>query len=196
MIDDCTAVILTGGESQRMGADKAMVLLDGKPLLTHVLEQITPLFSQVLLSVHQLRSDVQYQTYKQVVDDAEGRGPMLGIKRGLEEVTTDWVFVMACDMPFVCTALIQALAKQRASFDAVVPYALDRPQPLFGFYAKTCLPKMEARMQQGQRSMMRLLAELDTYVMPDQQVQQIDPELKSLMSLDTVEDVKNMENKR
>ncbi|MDQ7001080.1 MAG: molybdenum cofactor guanylyltransferase [Ghiorsea sp.] len=193
MIDDCTAVILAGGESQRMGADKAMVLLDGKPLLTHVLEQITPLFSQVLLSVHQLRSDVQYQ---QIMDDGEGRGPMLGIKRGLEAVTTDWVFVMACDMPFVSTALIQALAKQRASFDAVVPYGLDRPQPLFGFYAKTCLANMEARMQLGQRSMIRLLAELDTYVMPEQQVKRIDPELKSLMSLDTVEDVKKMENKR
>ncbi|MDQ6954473.1 MAG: molybdenum cofactor guanylyltransferase [Mariprofundaceae bacterium] len=192
MIKDCTAVVLTGGESQRMGADKAMVLLDGKPLLEHVLENITPLFSQMLVSVHTLRPDLKYV---QIVDDAEGRGPMVGIQCALEEAKTDWVFVIACDMPFVSTVLIQTLANKRESFAAVVPYVFDRPQPLFAFYSKTCLVNMQVRMKQGQRSMIRLLAELDTYILSEQQVKRIDPKLRSFISLDTVEDVNKMENK-
>ena len=189
-IDNCTAVILTGGESKRMGSDKASVVLSGKSLLGHVLEQLEPLFSDMLISVREKRPDI---VYPQVVDGSESRGPMVGIKAALEVVKTDWVFVIACDMPLISTGLIQHLAGLRSEFDAVVPFAFDRPQPLFGFYNKTCLPLVEARMKQGQRSMIRLLDDLDTCLLSEQQVKAIDSELKSLLSLDTMEDVKEVE---
>jgi len=189
-IDNCTAVILTGGESKRMGADKASVVLSGESLLEHVLAQLEPLFSDMLISVREKRSDI---AYPQIVDGSKQRGPMVGIKSALEVVKTDWVFVIACDMPFISTGLIQHLAGLRSPHDAVVPFAFDRPQPLFGFYNKTCLPLMEARMKQGQRSMIRLLDDLDTFLLSEQQVKAMDPELKSLLSLDTMEDVKEVE---
>ena len=189
-IDNCTAVILTGGESKRMGVDKASVVLSGKSLLEHVLAQLEPLFSDMLISVREKRPDI---AYPQVVDGSESRGPMVGIKAALEVVKTDWVFVIACDMPLISTGLIQHLAGLRSEFDAVVPFAFDRPQPLFGFYNKTCLPLVEARMKQGQRSMIRLLDDLDTFLLSEQQVKAMDPELKSLLSLDTMEDVKEVE---
>ena len=189
---NCTAVILTGGESKRMGSDKAATKLQGKPLLEHVLEKIEPLFSELLISVHVLRPDLKY---KQIIDASEDRGPMVGVQRALEEAKMDWVFVIACDMPFVSTRLIQEQANKRTSFDAVVPFVDDRPQPLFGFYAKTCLPMIEVQMQQGQRSMMRLLDKLDTCLVAEAQVKEVDPSLKSFISLDTVEQVKAMEFK-
>jgi len=189
-IDNCTAVILTGGESKRMGSDKASVVLSGKSLLGHVLEQLEPLFSEILISVREKRSDI---TYPQIVDGAKDRGPMVGIKSALKAAKTDWVFVIACDMPFISTGLIQHLAGLRSQHDAVVPFVYDRPQPLFGFYNKTCLPLMESRMKQGQRSMIRLLDDLDTFLLSEQQVKAVDPELKSLLSLDTMEDVKEVE---
>lgn len=174
-----------------MGSDKAFIHFQGKPLLEHVLERVEPLFSDVLMSVHALQPDLNHE---QVVDGSEGRGPMVGIKRALEEVKTDWVFVIGCDMPFASSTLIQQLADKRESYDAVVPFVFDRPQPLFGFYHKICLIKMEARMKQGQRSMIRLLGELDTYQLSEQQVKLIDPEFKSFISLDTMEAVNNMEH--
>jgi len=190
VITDCTAVVLTGGESKRMGADKAGVMLAGKSLLGHVLAQIEPLFSDILISVREQRSDM---AYPQIVDDVDERGPMVGIKAALEQVKVDWVFVIACDMPLVSTGLIQHLAGLRSHHDAVVPFAFDMPQPLFGFYHKTCLPLLQARLKQGQRSMIRLLDDLDTCLLSEQQVKKIDPELKSLRSLDTMEDVKKVE---
>ncbi|MDX8397683.1 MAG: molybdenum cofactor guanylyltransferase [Mariprofundaceae bacterium] len=189
-IENCTVVILTGGESKRMGSDKALTKFQGQSLFSHVIEKVEPLFSEILISVHSLRADLKH---RQIIDDAEARGPMVGIKRGLEEADTDWVFVIACDMPFVSTMLIQELASKRENFEAVVPFVHDRPQPLFGFYSKACLEKMEARMKQGQRSMIRLLGELDTYAMSEQQVLLIDADLKSLISLDTMKDVNKME---
>jgi molybdopterin-guanine dinucleotide biosynthesis protein A len=189
-INNCTAVILTGGESKRMGADKASIMLAGQSLLEHVLAQIEPLFSDMLISVREQRPDM---AYPQIVDGAEERGPMVGIKAALEAVKTDWLFVIACDMPLVSTGLIQHLAGLRSQHDAVVPFAFDRPQPLFGFYHTTCLPLMKDRMKQGQRSMIRLLDDLDVCLLSEQQVKKIDPELKSLRSLDTMEDVKEVE---
>jgi len=190
VINNCTAVILTGGESKRMGADKASVVLSGKPLLEHVIAQLEPLFADMLISVREQRPDI---VYPQVVDASKSRGPMVGVKAALEAVKTDWVFVIACDMPLISTGLIQYLAELRNQHDAVVPFAFDRPQPLFGIYNKTCLPLMEARMKQGRRSMIRLLDDLDTFLLSEQQVKAIDPELKSLLSLDTMKDVKEVE---
>jgi len=189
-IDNCTAVILTGGESKRMGEDKASVVLAGQSLLEHVLAQIEPLFSDILISVREQRLDI---AYPQIIDSTENRGPMVGVRAALETVKTDWVFVIACDMPLVSTGLIQHLAWLRSQHDAVVPFAFNRPQPLFGFYRKTCLPLMQARMKQGQRSMIRLLDDLDVCLLSEQQVKKTDPELKSLRSLDSLEDVKEVE---
>ena len=183
--------MLTGGESRRMGTDKAMAEINGKPMAAHIVEAIDPLFSDILISVREFRTDV---TLPQVIDTSSERGPMIGIKSALEAVQTDWLFVIACDMPFVSTELIQTLALRREQHDAVLSYVSDRPQPLFGFYAKSCLPLMQSSIAEGQRSMMRLLDELDIYLLPEEEVKAIDPQLKSLMSLDRVEEVKKMES--
>jgi len=198
LIENCTAVVLTGGESRRMGADKAMTEIAGKPMAAHIVETLDPLFSDILISVREFRTDV---TLPQVIDRSSERGPMVGIKSALEAVQTDWLFVIACDMPFVSAELIHHLASERGdqdandNYDVILPYVCDRPQPLFGFYAKKrCLPMMEIRLAAGQRSMMRLLDQLNTYYLPEEQVKQIDPQLRSSMSLDTLEEVKKMES--
>jgi len=190
-ISDCTAVILAGGESRRMGADKAGTLLHGKPLLQHVLEQLEPLFADIVISVREQRDDI---ACAQIIDTSEGRGPMVGMMAALEQVKTPWIFVIGCDMPFASAPLIELLAAKRRNHDAVICYAHDRPQPLFGFYATSCLPMMRVRLERGERSMMRLLGALDSYMLAELQVKAIDPQLKSLISLDSAEDVKRMEN--
>jgi len=192
VVSDCTAVILAGGESRRMGRDKASTLLHGKPLLQHVLEEVEPLFTDVLISVRELRADM---TSQQIIDDSKDRGPMVGIKAALEQVSSPWIFVIACDMPFVSEPLIRLLETNRDGHQAVLPYAFDRPQPLFGFYAKSSLPMMSERIEQGERSMMRLIDQLDSFMLGEQQVKAVDPGLRSLMSLDTIEDVKKVESR-
>ena len=191
-VSDCTAVILAGGESRRMGSDKAGTLLHGKTLLQHVLEQIQPLFSDIVVSVREFRDDV---VSPQIIDSSHDRGPMVGIQAVLEQVSTPWVFVIGCDMPFVSAPLIRLLEAKRESHDAVVTHVFDRPQPLFGFYAKSCLPMMGERIAQGQRSMIRLLDALNSCMVAELQVREVDPQLRSLMSLDTIEDVKRMEQR-
>ena len=189
-IHDCVAVVLAGGESKRMGADKASVLLDGKSLLNHVLEAVRPLFEKTVVSVHTRRDDLDDT---QVVDTSKARGPMMGVCQALEVVETDWVFVVGCDMPFVSPDLIRLLAAKRSGHDAVVVMHKKMPQPLFAFYARSCLPVMQTNIQQDKRSLRHMLAQVDTHYVSEEDARTADAELKSLCSLDTEEDVKNRE---
>ncbi|MDQ6965088.1 MAG: molybdenum cofactor guanylyltransferase [Mariprofundales bacterium] len=183
----CSAVVLAGGDSTRMGSDKARALLAGKPMLSHVLEQLTPLFEQVVVSVRRLRSDVVCQ---QLVDNSADRAPMVGIRRAVAEVSTQWLFVTGCDMPLISVPLLQEMASRRGSCDAVVASVGGCAQPLFAFYAKSALPVLSAHMKQGQRSMVRLLEVLDCHRVAEEEVRVLDPELISFTSIDTVEELK------
>ncbi|HEX5364829.1 MAG TPA: NTP transferase domain-containing protein, partial [Gallionella sp.] len=73
MIADCTAVILAGGDSRRMGQDKAMLSLDGKPLLQHVMGAVTQVFPYVMISVRQPRDGL---ALPQIRDARQHAGPL------------------------------------------------------------------------------------------------------------------------
>lgn len=121
MIADCTAVILSGGDSRRMGQDKANLLLGERTLLQSVAATLQSMFAEVIISVRQPRPGIDLL---QVCDDPAHSGPLAGLAAGLERATTPWIFAVACDMPFITPAVIEYLARQRADCQAVVPISL------------------------------------------------------------------------
>ena len=80
MIPDCTALILAGGLSTRMGQDKTRFELDGKSLLQRAIEAMQSLFPSVLISVRTLREDL---LVPQVEVEMPGGGPLAGVCSGL-----------------------------------------------------------------------------------------------------------------
>ena len=130
MIADCTAVILAGGESKRMGQDKARLVLDGQTLLQHVIATMQQVFPHVILSVSEPRPEIELL---QVCDDPSVHGPLAGVLAALDHVTTQWAFIIACDMPFVQPSLIVLLSQYRQTCQAVVPVVHGHPQPLAAF---------------------------------------------------------------
>ena len=116
MIEDCTAIILAGGDSQRMGSDKANLLLGGQTLLQRVIATMQEIFPHVIVSVRQLRPEIDLPQVcdEQPGDGMPGAGPLAGLVAGLGYITTPWAFAVACDMPFVAPALVEQLAKYRS----------------------------------------------------------------------------------
>lgn len=158
MIDDCSALILSGGESRRMGQDKAALLLHEKPLLEHVTAALRPIFNQTIVSVRKIRDDC---AHRQVCDDPAHAGPLAGLAAGLTDAKTGWVFAVACDMPFIDAALIERMAGLRDGYDAVVPVAAGHPQPLMAFYATRCLEQVRQILDgSGPHSLRALLKRL------------------------------------
>ena len=186
MIADCSAVILAGGQSKRMGQDKASLVFEGQTLLARAEQSLTPLFEHVVVSTRQKRSDTKLP---QVLDDSEYRAPMMGIVSAFEAVEADWLFVVGVDMPFISADLVKYMAKHREGYDAVALHVDGMAQPLCCFYHRHALPAMGQHIKQGKRSLKCLLETLNTYCIPEQEARLYDAKLRSLVSLNTVADV-------
>ncbi|MDQ6956443.1 MAG: molybdenum cofactor guanylyltransferase [Mariprofundaceae bacterium] len=191
MIEDCTAIILAGGESKRMGQDKASVILAGKSLLARAVDNLQPLFERTIISV---REPIKGIALPQLCDVGEERGPMMGICQALNEVETNWVFVMAVDMPFVSADLVKGLANKRGTHQMVVPMIDDHVQPLFAYYTKGCLPVMQQQINDGQRSLRRLIERVDSLIVQKDELAGFDVNLLSFLDLDSPKDIINAEN--
>jgi molybdopterin-guanine dinucleotide biosynthesis protein A len=187
MIDDCTAIILAGGDSRRMGQDKATLRLGPRTLLAHVQAVVQPLFAELRVSVRQPRSDIDLP---QICDAQPAAGPLAGLCAALAQVETAWLFAVATDMPFVQAALINTLAQRRAGFQAVVPVVHGHPQPLAAFYAKSGLAALRAQLaSDGPHSLRAALARLNVCYVDASELLAADPDLCSFFDLDTPQDL-------
>jgi molybdopterin-guanine dinucleotide biosynthesis protein A len=185
MIADCTALILAGGESRRMGQDKANLLLGEQTLLQRISDIVKPLFTDVIVSTRQTRDGCDLQ---QVIDDPAHAGPLAGLAAGLEQAKTPWVFAVACDMPFISAQLVEHLATFREGVDAVVPVVEGHPQPMAAFYATRSLGDLrEILAGSGRHSLRELLDRLQVRYVDESEMRAAD--LRSFFDLDTPEDV-------
>lgn len=190
MIEDCLAVIMAGGDSCRMGRDKASLVLGEQTLLERVADVMQTVFPRVVVSVRTPRADV---ALPQVCDTYADAGPLAGLCAGLEHAAqtgVPWIFAVATDMPFVRPALIEQLATYRAGVDAVVPLINGHPQPLAAFYSINALPAVRALLDgDGKRSLRAALERLRVAHVHAAELNAADPGLASFVDLDTPEDL-------
>ena len=191
MIQDCTAIVMAGGDSRRMGRDKADLVLGEQTLLQRVLMIVKPLFAQVLVSVRQPRPDII--DLPQVCDAYANAGPLAGLCAGLEQaraINSPWIFAVATDMPFVQPVLIEYLAQQRDDCQAVVPMVHGQPQPLAAFYSTSCLATIQGLLSgTGKKSLRAALAHLNVRYVDESELLVADPGLRSFFDLDTPQDL-------
>ncbi len=131
-----TAVLLAGGESRRMGRDKATLLFHGKPLWQIQLELLRRLKpAEILVSARTDPSwrpaDVQF-----VADDLPSRGPLSGIAASLAQVHTAHLLALAMDMPFMSESYLHYLCDQIEPGTGVVPTIDGRAEPLAAIYPR------------------------------------------------------------
>jgi molybdopterin-guanine dinucleotide biosynthesis protein A len=186
MIRDCTAIIMAGGESQRMGRDKAKVILGEKTLLQTVAATMQRLFPRVIVSVRRPRAETELP---QVCDEQPDGGPLAGLVASLGQITTPWAFMVACDMPFVVPEVVELLAAYRSGHQAVVPVVHGHPQPLAAFYAASCLVPLRASLSGQQKGLRAALQQLDVRYVGEAEMLKVDPHLRSFFDLDTPQDV-------
>ena len=192
MIDDCTALILAGGQSSRMGRDKAMLPFGQTTVIQTLIDTLHPLFASILLSVHAPRPELGLP---QICDATEAGGPLDGLICGLAEIRTNWAFVIACDMPMIHPAMIRLLAEQRAHQHAVTAIVQGHVQPFAAFYSIRCLPLLRTRFNAGQLGITSALQQLTMTCVDAADLIRADPSLNSFFDLDTHEDWENARNR-
>ena len=155
-----TAIILAGGASRRLGRDKSMLAIDGRPLIAYIVEQLSPYFNRVLVSCGDV-SKYEFLGVEAVADEAAGRGPMMGIVSAMKSSANAVNFVVACDIPEIDIDFVQCMLRQCREYDAVIPMTgPSRYEPVFAVYNKTVLGPMEAMLASGRNKIMDALSGL------------------------------------
>lgn len=165
-----SAVLLAGGESRRMGSDKATILFRGKPLWQIQLELLQKLEpAEIFVSARTnpiwRPADVQF-----VPDDAPSRGPLSGLAASLAKMRTAHLLALAVDMPFMTQEYLKFLCNQIGPARGVVAKIENRFEPLAAIYPHEALTNFQSALLGTDFSMQtmtgRLVAEGKLRVLP------------------------------
>jgi molybdopterin-guanine dinucleotide biosynthesis protein A len=137
--ENATAIILAGGDSSRMGADKSMLPIKGKALIEHICTQLSTSFTEILISAAD-PNKYGFLGFKVIPDQIPNQGPLMGIASALEASANDLNFITACDIPNLPTHLIHQMLTEAKDADIVVPVTgNEKYEPLFAIYHKNAL---------------------------------------------------------
>ncbi len=152
---ELSAIILAGGKSSRMGTDKGMIHLNGRPFIEHILEAVRPLAEEsIIISDHQHYD--QFHT-RRIEDEIKNHGPLAGLFTGLKASKNRWNLVLSCDVPLVTSNLLKLLLDRKYDpYNIVQLQARDRDMPLIARYNKNCLQSCEQLIRRGEKRLMAL----------------------------------------
>ena len=194
---ECSIAILAGGQSKRLGQDKALISIhgDGRPLIAHLIERLRPL-SDDLFILGPDRPGYREFEVPLVLDDYPGEGPLGGIATALRQARYERVLVIACDLPFLNVPLVRWMIEQDQTRDAVIPSVPGRSrqgsrlvlQSTHAIYARSSLVEIELALARGLRQASHVLSNSDVLYLPVERLVRIDPGLRSFFSINTPEE--------
>lgn len=172
-----SAIVLAGGQSSRMGRDKALIALQGVPLLRQVCEVALNCASDVYVvspwpdRYQGILPDVCHVIWEiPLPGETKPHGPLIGFALGLAQIQTDWVLLLACDLPQLQVKVLQGwateLEKTPKDAIALLPRHPKGWEPLCGFYRRQCLPVLTQFINEGGRSFQRWLAQHSVQELP------------------------------
>ncbi|MDF5709496.1 MAG: molybdenum cofactor guanylyltransferase [Nostoc sp. S4] len=173
-----TAIVLAGGKSSRMGEDKALIPIQGVPLLqrvcgiakgcadtVYVVTSWPERYQHLLLPGCEFIQEVPLPSAS-----VETHGPLVGFAQGLFKVKTEWVLLLACDLPKLRVEVLQEWATRLDSVaDNAIAALAAHPkgwEPLCGFYRRRCLPELLDFINQGGRAFQQWLQQYPVEVLP------------------------------
>ena len=186
-----TIVIQAGGESTRMGQDKALMPFLGRPLIQRVFEQVAKLGDEILVTTNHPESFTFLETIL-IPDLLPGHGALGGLYTALSAASHPLVGVVACDMPFVNTDLLNALRERlvETGCDAAIPRSSGGMEPFHAIYRReTCLPMIKSSLENGLRRVDSWFSKAQIVFFTPAEVQEFDPRQMAFMNINTPADL-------
>lgn len=195
-ISDAEAALIMGGKSVRMGEDKATKLLGGVPLYSYGHQLTRGLFARVrLVGTPQTEPTSPLHPLPPVEQDLNpGMGPLAGVETALAGAEEPWVFVLACDHPFVSPGLVKALAGMReADVDVVCPRKDQTAYPTVAFYRRGVVRAVRSALAAGDLALRDTVRRSRVRWLAGEKLEIADPQGRSLWNLNTTEDWRQAE---
>jgi molybdenum cofactor guanylyltransferase len=140
-VSKTTGIILAGGKSSRMGFEKGLAEIQGKKMIEWVIQALQPVCKQlIIISNTNLYDYLGIPVYSDIYTDT---GPLGGIYTGLMHSTSNGNLVLACDMPFISSQVLQQLLLEAVGYEIVVPSIKGQRHPLCGYYHKQISSSIE-----------------------------------------------------
>lgn len=191
----CTVGIQAGGQSRRMGQNKALLCVAGKPLIQRVVERTAPLAAETLI----ISADAEPYAFlglPVLADLIPGQGVLGGLYTALASAQSEFVACVACDMPFVNPALLRAELNLciQTGVDVAIPRSENGLEPLHAVYRReTCLPLVRAALEAQQRRLVGWLDQARVRVLETAETAVYDPGGTAFINLNTPEDLARAE---
>ncbi len=188
-------VILVGGKSSRFGKDKAFLELNDLLILKRTYDLLEKVFDSNPLLVGRNEPVFNYRT---IPDEIEGIGPIAGLYTSLKNVECSFIFLIACDMPFLKESLIRyMILNLDKTLDILMPrYNNNMIEPLFSIYSKNVLKYIETNIKLGKYGFHFLLnydRELKIKFVNENDLKKIDPKLLTFFNINTKSDFEKAE---
>lgn len=187
---NCGALVLAGGRSSRLGFDKALIRMDGQPLVEWLPVFLSSFFSPVAVVAD--RRDRYTLHVPLLADTALGAGPLAGIAAGLQALDAPALFVCAVDMPLLRPALLRRLLQEIDGFDLAIPIRDAGYEPLCAIYSRSSLPVIRQRLEQHHLRLQDLPHILHTRIVAGREWQEDDPAGDSFLSINTLDDFNHL----
>lgn len=189
----CTEVsvaVLAGGPGRRIGGDKAEILLCGERLVDRAVRRLRWLSDDLLVV---LREDQRLEVAgaRLVRDILPEAGALAGMGAALQAARHGWVFVTACDMPFVQRPLVERLLAETFgdACDLAVPRLAIGLEPLHAFYHRRCLPAILSALAEGRRRANAFYGAVRPCYLEEEAVLAYDPARRSFFNINTPDDL-------
>jgi molybdopterin-guanine dinucleotide biosynthesis protein A len=194
-----TGIILSGGKSTRLGADKGLIELERKPLVNWVIEKLEPVVSEVIVVVGSLNAVPSYRaivpnSVRVVCDTYREDSPMIGLITGLKEANGGYAAVCACDMPFIEPNVLEMLYCLSDGLNGTLllkPNGWVEPFPSI-YKVSTCLKYAEQLKHNGELRIRKVLETMsNTAKVPIDRLRSVDPHLRSFIDIDTLDSLED-----
>ena len=147
--------ILAGGKSSRMGKNKALLEFESDTFIGHAVKEFSG--HEIIISASG-QKEYEKLPAKIVTDENKDIGPIEGIRQILKAASEDYVFICACDMPFITGRIADYIAEFISSdYDCYVITDEDRMHPLCAIYSKRVLPVIEKLIAEGEHKLRLIL---------------------------------------
>ena len=191
LINGVSGVILAGGKSRRYGQNKALVNINGIPLIKRVLGVMENLFSSTVV-ITNTPDAYSFLNLPMFEDKIKGLGPLGGIFTGLDVISEKAGFFVACDMPFLNPDLIRYQVTVRQGYDVVVPTFSGKFEALHAIYTQNCLPEIEQMIHAGVYQTIQLFRSVSVRYVEEPEIRRFDPELKSFSNINKPEELRKI----
>jgi len=185
-----TVVIQAGGQSSRMGVDKALKPFLGRPLIQRVADRMKLIADEIIVTTNQ-PAGYEFLRLRLVPDLKPGRGALGGLYTAVASASFPLVAVAACDMPFASLAFFEGACEimNREGVDVVIAKTDEGYEPLHALYRReTCLPAIEAAISADQWKVISWFPQVKARILTPGEVKSFDPSGLCFWNLNTPEE--------